>query len=80
MLGEDHDLALLAERVRASGAGRDGPRVGRRTRKLLLKLIARRRRELRKRCLRAGRRLYRRRPKDFVSRMAAGSRERRSFS
>ena len=70
MLGEDHDLALLAELVRACGKG-SGVRIGRRTRKLLLKLIQQRRRELRKRSLRAGKRLFRRRPKRFVARVRA---------
>jgi CHAD domain-containing protein len=71
VLGEDHDLAVLAERVRAeSGAGKR-PRkksrpIGRATRKTLLKLIARRRRKLRRLALRDGERLYRRRPKKFL--------------
>jgi CHAD domain-containing protein len=58
-LGEDHDLAVLAERVR-KGPKRRGAR------KTLLKLIARRRRELRKAALRDGKRLYRRSPVEFV--------------
>ncbi len=68
LLGEDHDLVLLTALIRArSGRGAGGLRIGRRTRKVLLKLIARRRRELRKRSLRAGERLYRRSPGRFVA-------------
>lgn len=62
-LGEDHDLAVLAERVR-SGPKRRGAR------KTLLKLIARRRRELRRAALRDGKRLYRRSPREFVRRLS----------
>lgn len=70
-LGEDHDLAVLAERVRDEAkpgkrARKRSKRVGRGTRKTLLKLIARRRRKLRKRALREGERLYRRGPKKFL--------------
>jgi CHAD domain len=69
LLGEEHDLALLAERVRAPG---EASQAGRgRARKTLLKLIARRRRRLRRRALRQGERLYRRRPRRFVARMRA---------
>jgi CHAD domain-containing protein len=71
LLGEDHDLAMLAERLRAPGE--DGhshaPAVGANTRKLLLKLIARRHRRLRKRALIKGERLYALRPKRFVRRV-----------
>jgi CHAD domain-containing protein len=71
VLGEDHDLAVLAERVQAEAkSGKRAPkkslRIGRATRKTLLKLIARRRRKLRKRALRDGERLYRRSPKRFL--------------
>jgi hypothetical protein len=71
VLGEDHDLAVLAERVRAEGrpgrrARRKSKRIGRASRKALLKAIARRRRKLRRRALREGERLYRRGPKRFV--------------
>ncbi len=65
LLGEEHDLAMLAERVRAA----DEPfahAAG--ARKTLLKVIARRRRRLRKRALRTGGRLYARRPRKFVRR------------
>ena len=73
LLGEEHDLAVLAQRVRrdakatrASGASKP---PGRRSRKQLLRLISRRRGELRKRALRDGERLYRRKPTRFVRRM-----------
>jgi hypothetical protein len=62
-LGEDHDLAVLAERVRRGAQST-------RTRKTLLKLIARRQRELQKRALRDGKRLYRRSPKKLVRRVS----------
>ncbi len=70
LLGEEHDLAVLAQRVkREAKAGRASGARGRRSRKLLLKLIARRRRKLRKRALRDGRRLYARKPARFVRRV-----------
>lgn len=75
LLGEEHDLAVLAARVRAGGLG--GRRAdqtwytGRRTRERLLKQIAKRRRVLRKRALRDGKRLYRDEPKVFVNRVRA---------
>jgi CHAD domain-containing protein len=65
VLGEDHDLAVFAERVRTDGA----LVLGRPTRKTLLRLIARRRRRLRRTALRQGERIYRRRPKAFVARV-----------
>jgi len=72
-LGEEHDLAVLAGRLRDPGARnphRDGAplRLGRRNRKAVLKLIARRRRKLRAKTLRDGARLFRRRPRRFVKR------------
>jgi hypothetical protein len=71
LLGEEHDLALLAARIRAQGkrAGAAG-RLGAGTRKLLLKLIAERRKRLRSRALREGKRLYRRRPRKFARRIS----------
>jgi CHAD domain-containing protein len=66
-LGEDHDLAVLAQRIRTDARQAKGSqRVGRRTRKLLLGLIAKRRRKLQRRALRAGRRLYADSPKKFL--------------
>ena len=70
LLGEEHDLAVLAARVRAErkpGAGSGA--AGARTRRTLLKLIARRRKRLRRQALREGRRLYERRPKRFLRRV-----------
>jgi CHAD domain-containing protein len=55
LLGEEHDLFVLAQRVREQGCGR-------RTRRSLLKIINSRRKRLRRRALRDGERLYRRRP------------------
>ena len=71
VLGEDHDLAVLAARVHAEAksgkhARKKSKRIGRTTRKALLKQIARRRRKLRRRALREGEHLYRRSPKKFV--------------
>lgn len=67
LLGEEHDLALLAERVR-----KHKPLKRRkRTRRLLLGTIARRRADLRKRALRAGKRLYEPKPRRFVRRVLA---------
>jgi hypothetical protein len=73
LLGEEHDLALLAARVRAGAKGGGGSRVegGAATRKALLKVIARRRRHLRRRALKKGKRLYRRTPGAFMQRVDA---------
>jgi CHAD domain-containing protein len=67
VLGEEHDLAVLGEWIAAAGAGAG---AGRASRRRLLKLIARRRRKLRRRALRAGRELYGRKPARFVGRAA----------
>jgi CHAD domain-containing protein len=70
LLGEEHDLAVLGARIRAEAkAGRASGAPGRRTRKLLLKLIAKRRRKLRRRALREGERLYGSTPRSFLRRM-----------
>ncbi len=70
LLGEEHDLAVLAERVRSDArAGRAAGGVGPRARKALLKAIARRRKRLRKRALHDGAKLYERKPKRFVRKM-----------
>jgi CHAD domain-containing protein len=61
-LGEEHDLFVLAQRVR-------GPGCGRRTRRSLLKVINNRRKRLRRRALRDGERLYRRRPSRALARL-----------
>jgi CHAD domain-containing protein len=65
-LGEEHDLALLARLVRKREALFAGER---KQRKRLLRAIAARRKRLRKRALREGERLYRRKPKAFVRRL-----------
>jgi CHAD domain-containing protein len=62
-LGDDHDLALLAQLIRENRAGVKLPR---RTRKLLLELIEKRRRTLQRRAMRLGKRLYRHPPKRFL--------------
>jgi hypothetical protein len=64
MLGEEHELFLLAERVREGGTG-----CGRRTRRALLKLIERRRTRLTRRALQDGARLYGRPPKKLLRRV-----------
>ena len=70
LLGEEHDLAVLAQRVRRDAeAGCSSGAPGRRTRRLLLKSIAARRGKLRKRALRDGARLYGRKPARFVRRV-----------
>jgi CHAD domain-containing protein len=72
LLGEEHDLAVLAERIRSDARDQRAPSaLGRGSRRALLAAIARRRRRLRKRALRDGARLYARRPKRFVRRVLA---------
>ncbi len=67
-LGEEHDLMLLAERVRTHGSLK---RRRKRTRRRLLRAISRRRAKLRERALRDGERLYARKPRRFVRVMRA---------
>jgi len=69
ILGEDHDLVMLAMRIRARKQPGRGSRPGAKTRRDLMRLIARRRKLLRKRALRRGARLFRRPPKKFVRRL-----------
>ena len=72
-LGEDHDLAMLADWLRRSAKAKPKPRRSRserRASKLVLQLIARRRRKLRKQTMRDGRRLYRRSAKQLVRRLS----------
>jgi CHAD domain-containing protein len=72
VLGEEHDLTVLAERVRAEAkrsAGSGAPGAG--ARKALLKTIAQRRKRLRGRALRDGKRLYARKPKELLRRVRA---------
>jgi CHAD domain-containing protein len=54
LIGAEHDLAVLGERIEREDA------LGRRSRKALCKRISRRRRKLRRRACKRGRRLYRR--------------------
>ncbi len=68
-LGEEHDLALLQARLPAPGHAPFKGKRAKRARKDLLKAISRRRKSLRKRTLREGERLYRRKPKQFVARV-----------
>lgn len=65
LLGEDHDLAMLAQWI---AADRDGI-LGGRTSRRILKLIRRRRRKLRMRSLHQGERLYGPRPKELMRRI-----------
>jgi len=72
LLGEEHDLAVFAQRLRdAKHGGQRTWRTRSRTRKQLLALIAKRRRQLRKRALRHGKLLYRDTPKRFTRRIRA---------
>ena len=75
LLGEEHDLTMLAARLRAGAQGAGGAGAGRaqmsapgrKTRRTILKLIKRRRGRLRKRALRQGKRVYRRSPKRVMA-------------
>jgi hypothetical protein len=70
LLGEEHDLGVLAERLRGEGDGTHAETpVGRRTRRALLRLIAKRRRKIRRDALRLGERLYRRSPARYLERV-----------
>jgi CHAD domain-containing protein len=62
-LGEEHDLAMLGERVRADDL------CGRGTRRAVLQAIGQRSRRLRRRSLRDGARLYRRPPRQLAARL-----------
>jgi CHAD domain-containing protein len=75
MLGEEHDLAVLAELLSGSRAPL-GVRLPRRSRRLLLRAVARRRRELRVRALRLGDELYDRSPKRMMRGVRAELRSR----
>jgi CHAD domain-containing protein len=66
VLGEEHDLVVLAGLLPPPGRAPFKGKRDKRARKALLKRIARRRRQLRKRALRKGERLYRRTPKKFL--------------
>jgi CHAD domain-containing protein len=69
LLGEEHDLVVLAGLLPPPGRAPFKGKRGRRARKALLARIARRRRRLRKRALREGERVYGRSPKSFVRRV-----------
>ena len=69
LLGEEHDLVVLAGLLPPPGRAPFKGRRGKRARKALLARIARRRRRLRKRALREGERLYGRAPKKFARRV-----------
>ncbi|HZL47464.1 MAG TPA: CHAD domain-containing protein [Solirubrobacteraceae bacterium] len=69
ILGEEHDLALLAALLPAPGRAPFKGKRGKQARRALLQRIARRRRRLRKRALREGERLYRCKPKRFARRV-----------
>jgi CHAD domain-containing protein len=69
LLGEEHDLVVLAGLLPPPGRAPFKGKRGKRARKALLARIARRRRRLRKRALREGKRLYESRPKKFVRRV-----------
>lgn len=68
-LGEEHDLALLAERVSGEEATFRGDKAGR---KELQRAIRGRRRRLRKRAFSAGSALYRAKPRRFRKRLPKG--------
>jgi CHAD domain-containing protein len=67
LLGEEHDLAVFGAWLSDHGAAAG---AGRRTRRRLRKDIVARRAKLRRRALRRGRRLYARKPRKFVRRVA----------
>jgi CHAD domain-containing protein len=73
LLGEEHDLVVLAGLLPPPGRAPFEGKRGKRARKALLARIARRRRHLRKRALREGERLYGRAPKKFVRRVRRAS-------
>jgi CHAD domain-containing protein len=73
LLGEERDLALLAGHIHEH---RDAFAGEKRTRKVLLKLIAKRRRRLRSHALQLGGQLYGRTPKRFRKRAARSLRGR----
>ncbi len=62
ILGEDHDLAVLAQRIEHDAKQPGGGPMGSSARKALLRAIRKRRRELQKSALADGKKLYRRSP------------------
>jgi hypothetical protein len=71
LLGEDHDLAVLAQLIEADALR---ARLGKKTRRMLLKLIAKRRVKLRKRALTDGAHLYAPSPKQLMRRVRGAQR------
>jgi CHAD domain len=69
LLGEEHDLVVLAGLLPPPGRAPFKGKRGRRARKALLERIERRRRRLRRRALKEGKRIYGRKPKKFVRRV-----------
>jgi CHAD domain-containing protein len=69
VLGEEHDLVVLAGLLPPPGRAPFKGKRGKRARRALLKRIKRRRRQLRKRALRKGESLYGRQPKKFLRRV-----------
>jgi len=67
VLGEEHDLAVFGAWLEDHGAAAG---VSRGTRRRLRKQLVRRRRKLRRQALRGGQRLYRRKPRAFLRRVA----------
>jgi len=74
LLGEEHDLVVLAGLLPPPGRAPFKGKRGKRARKALLERIARRRRRLRRRALREGERLYKRKPKRFARRVRSAHR------
>jgi CHAD domain-containing protein len=71
LLGEDHDLAVLARLIEADTPG---ARPGKKTRRTLLKLIAKQRAKLRKQALEDGAVLYAPSPKQLMRRVRGAQR------
>jgi CHAD domain-containing protein len=72
LLGEDHDLAMLGELIAGAGQGPGYsalPKLPERTRRAVIRELARRRRRLQRRALKLGRDLYAERPKRFTGRV-----------
>jgi len=79
VLGEEHDLVVLAGLLPPPGGAPFKGKRGKRARRALLKRIERRRRQLRKRALRKGESLYGRRPKKFLRRVRSAHRRTSRF-
>jgi CHAD domain-containing protein len=77
LLGEDHDLSVLADLLRAPRRASGRPRLGSGTRRALLRAIERRRREVALRALAKGRRLYSSSPRKLARDIRAAHAESR---